>query len=102
MAQNHGRDPLEVHLGANGVPLGKKKMGQNRKKITKPQNSNFWLPRSHRFFAKNGIWGHAAKLRIFDYSAVIDFSQNMEVTVIGPNDSEDPLGSILVPMGPIG
>ena len=47
-----------VHLGANGVPLGPKKMGQNRKKLPWPK-----------------IW-------IFDYSAVIDFSQKMEVTVM--------------------
>ena len=28
-----------------------------------PQNSNFRLPRSHRFFAKNGIYGFGAKSR---------------------------------------
>ena len=96
-----------------------------------PQNSNFRLPRSHRFFAKNGIWGHAAKsrwghprdplgangvplgpkngskrrklpypkIRIFDDSAVIDFSQKMEVMVMAPNNGWDTLGSILGPMG---
>ena len=63
-----------VHLGANGVPLGKK-MGQNRKKLP------------------------CSKIRIFDYPAVIDFSQKMEVSVIAPNHSGDPLGSILGPMG---
>ena len=26
-----------------------------------PQNSNFPLPRGHRFFAKNGIYGYGAK-----------------------------------------
>ena len=96
-----------------------------------PPNLNFRLPRSHRFFAKNGIYGYAAnwrwgpprvnlgangvplgpkkgqnrkklpwpKIRIFDYPAVIDFSQKMEVTVIAPNHVGDPLGSILGPMG---
>ena len=63
-----------VHLGANGVPLGKK-MGQNRKKLP------------------------CSKIRIFDYPAVIDFSQKMEVSVIAPNHGGDPLGSILGPMG---
>ena len=63
-----------VHLGANGVPLGKK-MGQNRKKLPCP------------------------KMRIFDYPAVIDFSQNMEVTVIAPHHGGDPLGSILGTVG---
>ena len=28
-----------------------------------PQNSNFRLPRSHRFFGKNGIYGYGAKSR---------------------------------------
>ena len=28
-----------------------------------PQNSNFRLPRGHRFFAKNGIDGYGAKSR---------------------------------------
>ena len=43
--------PPRVHLGANGVPLGKI-MGQNHKKLPCP------------------------KIRIFDYPAVIDFDQN--------------------------
>ena len=50
--------PPTVHLGANGVPLGKKKWVKNRKKLPCP------------------------KIRIFDYSAVIDFSQKMEATVM--------------------
>ena len=41
-----------------------------------PQNSNFRLPRGHRFFPKNLI------------------------TVMAPNHGGDPLGSILGPMGP--
>ena len=120
--------PPRVHLGANGVQLGKK-MGQNRKKITMLQN--FQLPRGHRFFPKNGSYGYGAKsrwgplgailgpmgshwvkkmgqnrkklpcpkIRIFDYPAVIDFSQKMEVTFIAPNQGRDSLGSILRPMG---
>ena len=120
-----------VHLGANGVPLGKKN-GSKQKKITMPQNSNFRLPRGHRFFPKNGSYGYCAKsrwghhrvhlwgqwgpigkkkmgqnskklpcptIRIFDYPAVIDFSQEMEVTVMAPNHGGDPLGSIFGPMG---
>ena len=51
-----------VHLGANGVPLVSKN-GLKRKKITMPQNSNFRLPRGHRFFAKNGSYGYGAKSR---------------------------------------
>ena len=74
MAPNHGRDTIESILG----PMGShwvQKMGQNRKKITMPQNSNF------RLLPK------------------IDFSQKMEVTVMAPNHGGDPLGSILGPMG---
>ena len=74
MASNHGGDPLRSILG----PMGShwvKKMGQNRKKLPCP------------------------KIRIFDYRAVIDFSQKMEVTVMAPNHGGDPLGSILGPMG---
>ena len=72
---NHDGDPLGSILG----PMGSHwvlKMGQNRKKITMPQNSNFRLPRGHPFSAKK-----------------------MEVTVIAPNHGGDPLGSILGPMG---
>ena len=50
-------------------------MGQNRKKLPCP------------------------KIRIFDYPAVIAFSQKMEVTVMVPNHGGDPLGSILGPVG---
>ena len=63
-----------VHLGANGVPLGPKN-GSKSLKITMPQNSNFRLPRGHRFRPK------------FDF------------TVMAPNHRGDPLGSILGPMG---
>ena len=54
--------PPRVHLGAIGVPFGKKK-GQNRKKLQCPKNSNFRLPGGHRFFPKNGIYGFEAKSR---------------------------------------
>ena len=74
MARNHGGDLLGSILG----PMGShwvQKMGQNRKKLPCPQ-----------------IW-------IFDYPAVIDFSQKTEVTVMTPNHSGNHLGSILGPMG---
>ena len=74
MAPNHGRDPLGSILG----PVGShwvQNMGQNRKKLPCP------------------------KIRIFDYPAVIDFSQKMDVTVMAPNHGGDPLGSILEPVG---
>ena len=74
MAPNHGGDTIESILG----PMGShwiQKMGQNRKKLPCPK-----------------IW-------IFDYPAVIGFSQKMEVTVMAPNHGGDPLGSILGPMG---
>ena len=122
--------PPRVHLGANGVPLGPKN-GSKPQKITMPQNSNFRLPRDHRFFPKNGSYGYGTKsrwglprvlhgangchwvrkigqkhrklpcpkIRIFDYPAVIDFLQKMEVTVMVPNHGGDPVGSILGPMG---
>ena len=74
MAPNHGGDPL----GSILVPMGShsvQKMGQNHKKLP------------------------CLKIRIFDYPAVIGFSQKMEVTVMVPNHGGDPLGSILGPMG---
>ena len=74
MAPSHGRDTIESILG----PMGShwvQKMGQNRKKLPCP------------------------KIRIFDYPAVIDFSQKMELTVMARNHGGDPLGSILGPMG---
>ena len=39
------------------------------------------------------------RIRIFDYPAVIDFSQKIEVTVMAPNHGGEPLGSILGPVG---
>ena len=124
------RGPPRVHLGANGFPLGPKNWSKPLK-ITMPQNSNFRLPRGHRFFTKNGSYGYGAKsrwgpprvhlgvngvplgpkmgqshkklpcpkIRIFDYPAVIDFSQKLEVTLMAPNYDGDPLVSILGPMG---
>ena len=74
MASNHGGDTIESILG----PMGShwvQKMGQNRKKLPCPK-----------------IW-------IFDYPAVIVFSQKMEFTVMVPNHGGDALGSILGPMG---
>ena len=66
--------PPRVHIGANGVPLGKKNSSKPLK-ITMPQNSNFRLLRGHRFGPK------------------LDF------TVMASNHGGDPLGSILGPMG---
>ena len=74
MASNHGGDPLGSILGPMGSHWGQK-MGQIRKKITMPQNSNFRLPRGHRFRPK------------------------LDLTVMAPNHGGDPLGSILGPMG---
>ena len=77
MEPNQGGDPLGSILG----PMGShwvQIMGQNRKKLPCP------------------------KIRIFDYPAVIDFSQKMEVTVMAPNHGGDTLGSILDKWGPIG
>ena len=74
MEPNHGGDPIGSILG----PMGShwvKKIGQNRKKLPCP------------------------KMRIFDYPAVIDFLQKMEVTVMAPSHDGDPVGSILGPMG---
>ena len=71
---NYGGDPLGSILG----PMGShwvQKMALNRKKLPCP------------------------KIRIFDYPAVIDFSQKMEVTVMAPNHGGDTLRSILGPMG---
>ena len=74
MAPNDGGDPLGSILG----PVGShwvQNMCQNRKKLPCP------------------------KIRIFDYPAVIDFSQKLEVRVMAPNHGGEPLGSILGPMG---
>ena len=77
MSLNHGGDPLGSILG----PMGShwvQKMGQNRKKITMPQNSNFWLPRGHLVAngvplgKKNGSKPKklpCPKIRIFGYPA---------------------------------
>ena len=66
--------PPRVHVGANGVPLGPKN-GSEPLKITMPRNSNFRLPRGHRFCPK------------------------LDLTVMAPNHGGAPLGSILGPMG---
>ena len=73
MAPNHGGDSLGSILGPMRSHWDQK-MGQNRKKITMPQNSNFRLPRGHRFRPK------------------------LDVTVMAPNHGGDPLGAILGPM----
>ena len=118
--------PSRVHLGSNGVPLGKKN-GSKPSKITMPQNSNFRLPRGHRFFPKleatvmapnhggyplGSILGPVGSLWVKKMGQnrrklpcpkirifVIDFSQKMEVTVIAPNQGGDTIESILGPVG---
>ena len=120
-------------LGSILGPMGShwvQKMGQNRKKITMPQNSNFRLSRGHRFRPKffftvmapnhggdtlvsilGPMGSHLVKrmgqkqkklpcpkIRIFDYTAVIDFGQNSTMVMV-PYHGGDPLGSILGPMG---
>ena len=111
-----------VHLGADGVPLGKKN-GSKPLKITMPKNSNFRLPRGHRFFAKNGIYGCGVKSRLAAPRVHLgakgvplgtkmgqnckkitmpqnsNFSPKMEVTVMAPNHGGDSLGCIMGQMG---
>ena len=74
MAPNHGGDPLGSILGPMGYHWVQK-MVQNRIKLPCP------------------------KIRIFDYPAVIEFSQKMDVTVMAPNHGGDTIESILGPMG---
>ena len=59
MAPNHGGDTIESILGPMGSHWVKKWV--KTVKITMPQNSNFRLPRGHRFFPKNGSYGYGAK-----------------------------------------
>ena len=127
MALNHDVDPVGSILG----PMGShwvQKMGQNRKKITTPQNSNFRLPCDYRFFPKNGssvltpnhgddspgsilgpMGSHwfqkmgqnrknlpCLKIRL---PRSHQFLEKMEVTVMAPSHGGDPVGSILGPMG---
>ena len=128
-AQSRWGNP-RVHLGANGVPLGKKWF-KNENTYHVPQFEFSTTPRSSIFLQKikltfmapnhggeslGSIFGPMGshwvkkmgqnrkklpwpKIRIFDYPAVIDFSQQIEVTVMAPNHSGEPLGSILGPMG---
>ena len=71
-----------------------------------PQNSNFRLPRGHRFFAQNGSYGYGAKSRwgpprvhLGAYGVPLA-SKKCVKTV--KNHGGDPLGSILGQWGPIG
>ena len=75
MQPNHCGDTLGAILG----PIGSKKWVKTVK-ITMPQNSNFRLPRGHRFFAKK--W----KLRL-----------SLQITVGPPRVH---LGANGVPLGP--
>ena len=74
MVTNHGGDPLGSILGSMGSHWVQKWVKTKKK-----------LP--------------CAKIRIFDYPAVIDFLQKIEVTVMATNYGGDPLGSILGSMG---
>ena len=74
MAPNHSRKPLGSILGPLGSHWGKK-IGQNRKKLPCP------------------------KIRIFDYSAVIDLGKKIEFTVMAPNHGGDPSRVHFGPMG---
>ena len=121
--------PLRVYIGANGVPLRPKNGSKRRKlpcpkirifddpavidfsqkmevtvmarnqggdplgSILGPMGSH-WVQRKSQNCRKLQF----RKIRTFDYPAVIHFPK-MEVTVKAPNDSGDPLGSILGPMG---
>ena len=62
MAPNQGGDPEGSILGPMGL-IGSKKWSKPQK-ITMPENSNFWLPRGHRFSPKNGSYGYGAKSRL--------------------------------------
>ena len=62
MATNHGGDPLGSILGPLGSQWGQK-MGQNRKKLPCPNNSNFLLLRAFIDLGKNRIDGYGAKSR---------------------------------------
>ena len=102
MVPNHGGDPLGSILG----PMGShwvQKMGQNSQKLPCPKIRIFHYPAvigfSQKWKCQNRKKLPCSKIRIFDYPAVIDFSQKMEVTVMAPNHGEDPLGSILGPVG---
>ena len=62
MAPSHGGDPVGSILGPMGSPRVQKN-GSKPYKITMPQNSNFRLPRDHRFFPKNGSDSYGDKSR---------------------------------------
>ena len=111
-----------VHLGANGVPLGKK-MAQNRKKLPCPIIRIFDYTAVINFSQKNGSYGYGAKSwwgplgtnlgpmgshcvqntgqnrKKFPCPEIRIFLKKMEDEVMAPNHGGDPLGSILGPMG---
>ena len=126
--------PPTVHLGANGVPLVKKKWVKTVKNYHAPKFEFSTTPRS-LIFRKNWklrlwrqitvetphgpSWGQwdpigskkwvktvkklpCLKIRIFDYSAVNNFSQKMEVTVMAPNYGGYLFGPSWGQWGPIG
>ena len=86
MAPNHGGDTIESILG----PMGShwvQKNGSKPSKITMPQNSNFRLPRGHRFFPKNGSYGYGAKSRWRHH--IVHLGANR--VPLGPKNGSKPL-----------
>ena len=121
MAPNHGGDTIESILGPMG-PIGSKKWVKTVKNYHAPKFEFSITPRSSVFRQKWNLrlWCQITvgtrphwvrkmcqnrkklpcpKIRIFDYPAVIDFLQKMEVTVMAPNHGGDTRDSILGPMG---
>ena len=115
--------PLGYILRPMGSIWGQK-VGQNRQKITMPENSNIWLLRGHQFgqkieftvMAPNhsgdtlgfplGLKKGSKPLKIampqnsnFLLLRGHRFGQKIEFTVMARNHCWDPLGSILGPMG---
>ena len=62
MGPNHSSDSLGSILGRMGSHWVQT-IWSKPSKITKPQNSNFRLPRGHQFFAKNGSYVYGTESR---------------------------------------
>ena len=129
MAPNHGGDPLWsilVRMGSHWVQkwvkIVKNSHALKFEFSTSPRSSIFHKKWKIRLWHQitvgtlygptSGQWGpigskkwikteknYHAQNSNFDYPAVIDFSQKMEVTVMASNHGGDPLGSILGPIG---
>ena len=133
MAPNHGGEPLASVLGPMGSHCGQK-MGQNRKKLPCPKirifdysavidlgkKSNWRLWRQITIGTLYGpSWGQwgpigskkwvktvkklpCPKIRIFDYSAVIDFGKKSNLLLWRQITVENPKGTSWGQWGPIG